>query len=114
MINQFLVASFIGFVMGVLTHTKRNKHIKMPRINKASWNPGFLLDSSFGAVASLVGVLVSSPTELERVILIAILAGYAGEGFINKLSEGNFDKNIYNDRKVKADLEKDLNNSSKD
>lgn len=108
MFGQFIIASLIGFIVGILTHAKRNKHIKMPRIKKKSLNPGFLLDSCFGAIASLVGVLVSAPTEMEKIILISILAGYAGEGLIDRLAEKSFSANVTRDKQIKSEMKKEI------
>lgn len=108
MMKMFIIASFIGFLMGVLTHAKRHRHIKIPKINKASINPGFLLDGTFGAVAAIIGVLVtvSDQSELERTILVSILAGYLGEGLINRMAEKNFSKNISHDDQIQEELRK--------
>lgn len=102
MIKTLIIAFSIGFMMGVLTHAKRNKHIKMPRINKASLNPGFLLDALFGAVAALIGVLVieSVPVGLERIILISILAGYLGEELVKRIAEKNYPENFSHDKEM--------------
>ena len=108
MLVELCITIMIGILMGLLTHTKRNKHIKKPKINKTSWNPGFLLDCAFGSIAALVGVIVAAPIETERLILIAILAGYAGEGLIRKMSDANLDANERINRKIKADLTKEI------
>lgn len=108
MLVKFLLTITIGIFMGLLTHMKRNKHIKKPKINKTSWNPGFLLDCAFGSIAAVVGVIVAAPVELERLILIAILAGYAGEGLIRKMSDANFEGNELENMNIKADLTKEI------
>lgn len=102
LIKTLIIAFSIGFLTGVLTHAKRNRHIKFPRINKASFNPGFLLDALFGAVAALVGVLVieSVPIGIERIILISILAGYLGEGLVKRIAKKNYPDNFSKDEEL--------------
>ncbi|KZE67972.1 hypothetical protein AWM68_17520 [Fictibacillus phosphorivorans] len=112
MLTNLIIATMVGGFMGVLTHIKRNKTIKKPRNTKRTFDPGFLYDFAFGAVAALAVVIVADPNGLERVILTAILGGYAGEGAIAKLEAStNNSKNEltidavkgYNDEVIESD-----------
>ncbi|MDE3841064.1 hypothetical protein C0966_17525 (plasmid) [Bacillus methanolicus] len=94
MLTKLIVAIGIGAFMGLLTHGKRNKTIRKPRNTKRTFYPGFLLDMAFGAMAALAVVIVADPTGMERVILTAILGGYAGEGAIAKLESSNQRNNL--------------------
>lgn len=114
MLIKILVSLLFGSIMGIATHAKRNKLIKLPRINKTSLNPGFLLDSFFGAMASLIAVMVASPADIEKVIVIAILAGYTGENFVRKMADRNIEENIKKDQELLSELDNDINENVED
>lgn len=93
MVTNLVITVLIGGFMGLLTHAKRNKTIIKPRSTKRTFNPGFLTDVAFGVVAAIAVVIVADPSGLERVILTAILGGYAGEGVIAKMYANNMSAN---------------------
>jgi hypothetical protein len=96
----------IGAVMGLGSHALRNERlIRMPEIRKSSFNPAFLLDSAFGAVASLIAVIISDPEELRIVIVISVLAGYAGENFIRHLAQSNFSANYQDNQENEKSID---------
>ncbi|RKJ17463.1 DUF4257 domain-containing protein [Butyricicoccus sp. 1XD8-22] len=103
----------IGFFMGILRHSGINGHIKLPKKNKVSWNPGFLKDGLWGGVAALVAVLIASPTAIERVILLSIFAGYLGEALIERIASKSLENEKYNNiNDTISKLEQSLNDSS--
>lgn len=108
MLTKFALAMGIGAVMGLLTHIKRNKTIKKPRNTKRTYDPGFLTDVMYGAVAALAVVIVADPNGIERVILTAILGGYAGESAIARLEANNQVKNVEALKQVQADQIEEL------
>jgi len=116
MVLYFILIGLVGAFMGLLTHAKRNKHIKLPKINKRSWNPGFLMDLSFGAIASIAAVLVSSPSSLERSFLLALLAGYMGEKFVEGIANSNYFQNKSKEEEIKEQLNQkiDIKNIEKE
>lgn len=110
MLYMFLLTFSIGFIMGTLKHIRNNKNLKLPKKNKASWNPGFLQDGVWGGIASLVSFLVASPVEIQRIILLSILSGYLGEAFIDNIASKMVKDDKYetiND--TLSQLEKDVN-----
>lgn len=84
----FLITPIIiGFIMGVLSHTRKyDGNIVLPKTNDGGWNPGFIIDGAYGSLASIIAVIVASPSEMERVVLLSILAGYLGEILIDQLA----------------------------
>lgn len=103
---NYVLPLLIGGVMGLGSHALRNNNlIRKPRINKTSWNLGFLLDSGFGAVASLLGVILADADEIRIIVLISILAGYAGENFIKNLAVNNLPINY----KVNKEKQESIN-----
>ncbi|MEN1970630.1 DUF4257 domain-containing protein [Lentibacillus sp. N15] len=113
MLITLTTSVLIGFFMGILRHSSKYKHIKLPKRNKASWNPGFLKDGLWGGIASLVAVLVASPIEFERIILLSILAGYVGESFIENIALRSLENEKYNKiNDTVSSLEKMLNDKS--
>lgn len=108
MLTKLALSMSIGAVMGLLTHIKRNKTIKKPRNTKRTYDPGFLTDVAFGSVAALAVVIVSDPNGIERVILTAILGGYAGENAIARLEANNQVKNVEALKQVQAEQNSEL------
>jgi hypothetical protein len=56
-----MLAVEIGIVMGLLNHIKRNKTIRKPRNTKRTFDPGFLTDVAYGAIAAVAGSYCSLP-----------------------------------------------------
>ncbi len=103
MLTNLFLALGIGSFMGLLSHVKRNKTIKKPRNTKRTFDPGFLTDVAYGAVAAIAVVIVADPNGLERIILTSILGGYAGEGAIARLEANNQLKNAEAFKQVQAE-----------
>lgn len=100
LLTKIIIAGCIGGFMGVLTHAKRNKTIKKPKNYKNTFFPGFLIDVAFGAVGAIVAILFADPNGMERVILTAILGGYAGENAITMVEQENKTRNTQEVSKV--------------
>lgn len=97
---NYILPLLIGAMMGLGSHALRNDRlIRMPSIGKSSFNPAFLLDCGFGAVASLLAVIITDPDEIRLIIFISALAGYAGENFIRNLAENNLPANYKDSKK---------------
>jgi hypothetical protein len=108
-----ILTVIIGALMGLLNHTKRNNNIKKPRNLKTAFDPGFQPDCLYGVVGAVITVLMGEPTEIGRVIILAIIGGQAGETAVLTADANNKKKNEEALKKVNDQINEKLPSPSK-
>ncbi|MBD1380201.1 DUF4257 domain-containing protein [Metabacillus arenae] len=82
MLQQVVIATFIGGLMGLLGHVKKKGRLEKPRITKRFIYLGFWEDVAVGMIAAMLLVLSSEPKSSMQLVILSIIAGYSGEAVL--------------------------------
>lgn len=84
MLVTFLIAGYIGGVMGFLSHLYQNKGvIKPPKKVRSGYQIGFWLNVFMGSTAAVLATgLLTGEQSIRNIIVVSIVAGLGGERFL--------------------------------
>lgn len=108
-LKEPVLAGVFGLFVGIYVHArKNNKKIIKPRKLKGSWDLGFLYDCMESAFGAFSLVLISAPSDIVRVMVIALLGAYNADKINNYLVRlfnnatiGSIDKSL--DKKIEPE-----------
>ncbi|MFC0274512.1 DUF4257 domain-containing protein [Metabacillus herbersteinensis] len=82
MLQNVIVASLIGGMMGLLGHVKKKGRLEKPKMTKRYIYLGYFEDITVGIIAAILLVLSSEPKSSVQLVVLSIIAGYSGEAVL--------------------------------